>query len=355
MSKKIAIVGAGAVGGYIAAHLAKASHDVVAIDPWPEHVESIRLNGLRVIGMDSSESFETPLRAMHICEVQSLSKSGPIDIAVIAVKSYDTIWATSLIAPYLAPDGYVVSAQNSINEGRIAGVVGWGRTVGCVVGNNFAADLIEAGVVKRTMPRDLATKSLEIGEVHGRITSRVEELVGILKSVDGCAPTKNLWGVRWSKLCLNGMRNGLSAVTGMSGNDRDTNDEVRRIGIQLGSEGVRVGQALGYELEFMARIAADRFAAAPDNPKAMAEIHAILLEGTKTSARSNDQRPSMAQDMQKGRRTEIDFLNGLIVDEGKRIGVPTPTHERIIDLVRKVERGQLKPSPDHVLNGSFAS
>ncbi len=99
----------------------------------------------------------------------------------------------------------------------------------------------------------------------------------------------------------------------------------------------------------MARIPAARFALAPDDPSAMAEIEETLIRGTKSSARSNDQRPSMAQDMQKGRRTEIDFLNGLIVEKGRQLGTPTPTHERIVDVVRQVERGQLQPRPETVL------
>ena len=205
--------------------------------------------------MVPSESMQTRIPAMHVTEVQGLAKSSPIDIAIVSVKSYDTLWATALIAPYLASDGYVVSAQNGINEERIASIVGWERTVGCVVGNNFAVDLIEAGVVKRTMPKDPAVKSLELGEVHGRVTPRLRELADIMACVDSCSITSNLWGVRWSKLCVNGMRNALSAVTGMNGNERDSHAEVRRIGIRLGSEAVRVGQALGYQLELMARIA----------------------------------------------------------------------------------------------------
>lgn len=349
MTKRIAVVGAGAVGGYIAAHLAAASHDVVAIDGWPDHVEEIRANGLRIVGMVPSENVQVRFPAMHITEVQGLAKGPAIDIAIVAVKSYDTIWATALIAPYLAPGGYVVSTQNGINEDRIATIVGWGRTVGCVVGNNFAVDLIEAGIVKRTMPRDLSIKSLELGEVHGRVTPRLRELADIMTCVDSCSITNNLWGVRWSKLCVNGMRNALSAVTGMSGNERDSHDAVRRISIQLGSEAVRVGLALGYELESMARIPAAKFALAPDEPSAMSQIEEALLSGTRSSARSNDQRPSMAQDIQKGRRTEIDFLNGLIIARGKEVGTPTPTHERIAEVVRRVERGQLQPRPENVL------
>jgi 2-dehydropantoate 2-reductase len=133
MTKRIVVIGAGAVGGYISAQLAAASHDVVAIDGWPERVEEIKSIGLRIVGMLPSENVQVRFPALHITEVQRLSKGPAIDIAIVAVKSYDTIWATALVAPYLAPEGYVLSAQNGISEDRIATVVGWGRTVGCVV------------------------------------------------------------------------------------------------------------------------------------------------------------------------------------------------------------------------------
>ena len=323
MSKRIAVVGTGAVGGYIASHLAAASHDVIAIDGWPEHVEAMRSQGLRIVSMVASESFQTRIRAMHVTEVQSLAKGPAIDIAIVSVKSYDTTWATAMIAPYLAPDGYVVSAQNGINEERIASVVGWDRTIGCVVGNNFAVDLIEAGVVKRTMPRDPAVKSLELGEVHGRVTPRLTELAGIMKCVDSCSTTNNLWGVRWSKLCVNGMRNALSAVTGMNGNERDAHDQVRRVGIRLGSEAVRVGQALGYQLEFdgphsgrPVRLGAgrpehhgrDRGDADPRNQVLRAQQRPATLDGT-GHAEGTAHRDRFPQRADRGERQAAGYAN----------------------------------------------
>ena len=159
---------------------------------------------------------------MHLTEVQSLSKQRPIDIAIVSSKSYDTEWSTVLIRPYLSTDGFVVSAQNSINEETIARVVGWGRTVGCVVGNNFGVDLYEPGCVRRTMPRDFNTTSIYVGEAHGRVTAARRRSCATCSRRSTAPPsTTNLWGERWSKLCVNGMRNGVSAATGMSGNERD--------------------------------------------------------------------------------------------------------------------------------------
>ena len=119
MSKRIVVVGAGAVGGYFGAHLALTGEDVTLVDPWPEHVETIRRQGLSVTGMTDEETICAKPRVLHLTEVQGLSKEKPVDIAIIATKSYDTTWATMMIAPYLASDGYVVSAQNSITKSAL--------------------------------------------------------------------------------------------------------------------------------------------------------------------------------------------------------------------------------------------
>ena len=347
MGKRIAVIGAGAVGGYLGGHLARTGQDVTLIDPWPEHIETIRSRGLHLSGMTEEETCTVQVPTMHLTEVQSLSKQKPIDVAIVAVKSYDTEWATMLIRPYLSADGFVVSAQNSINEEKIASVVGWGRTVGCIVANNFGVDLYEAGRVRRTMPRDFKKPSLFFGEVHGRVTPRVEELREMASAFDGAAVTTNLWGDRWSKLCVNGMRNGVSAATGMGGNERDSHDVIRRVVIRLGGEAVRVGRALGYELEYITGIAPLRLLAASEgDPTALAEVEAHIGTQTTGAARSNLQRPSMAQDMQMGRRTEIGEINGFIVQKAKEAGCAAPTHERIVEIVRKVESGALSPRPE---------
>ena len=344
MSKRIVFVGAGAVGGYVSGHMTRAGHDVTIIDPWPEHVESMRANGLQLSGVTEAERHSIKVNALHVCEVQGLIKQRPFDIAFICLKSYDTEWATLLIRPYLAPDGFVVSLQNCINEERVAAHVGWGRTVGCIA-SLIAVELYQPGHVMRTVPLGGERHTVfRVGEPHGRITRRVEEVAELLRSVDSAKVTTNLWGERWSKLVINSMRNGLSAATGLYGNQRDTSEGPRWVSIRLGSEAVRVGQALGFQLEKMLGMEAETLARAGEgNRDALAEIIDVLMEGAKK--RSDDQRPSMAQDIAKGRRTETDFINGFVAMRGQEIGVPAPTHARMNEAVKRVERGEVKPSP----------
>jgi 2-dehydropantoate 2-reductase len=174
-------------------------------------------------------------------------------------------------------------------------------------------------------------------------------LGAMIRTVDTCKVTDNLWGERWSKLCVNGMHNGVSAASGLSGNDIRQDERIRRLIIRLGGEGVRVGQALGYRLEDIAGQDAEKLARAAEGDRAaLDEVESLMLALRNSQQRSEHQRPSMGQDMQKGRRTEIDFINGVIVERGRSAGLPVGTHEKLIAAVKKVELGQAAPSPEHL-------
>ncbi|MCW3475628.1 ketopantoate reductase family protein [Limobrevibacterium gyesilva] len=349
MDSRIAVIGAGAVGGYVGGHLARLGLDVTLVDPWPEHVEAIRANGLNLYGLTAEERCTVRVPTMHLTELQSIARQRPIDIAIVSVKSYDTEWATMMVRQYLSPGGYVVSLQNCINEERIAGIVGWGRVVGCIAAA-ISVDLYEPGHIRRTVPKGGASHTVfRVGEVHGRVTRRAEELAAMIAPIDSVKVTTNLWGERWSKLCLNGMRNGVSAATGLPGNAVDRDDAIRRFCIRLGGEAVRIGQALGYELEHIGKLDPERLARASEgDAKALEEVEAIMLAGTNSGVRSELQRPSMGQDMLKGRRTEIDFMNGFIAAKGTEIGRPAGAHAALTAMVKRVERGEVPAQPENV-------
>jgi len=346
MQKRIAIVGAGALGGYVGGSLAHLGHDVTLIDAWPEHIETIRSRGLELDGMTPEERFVVKsAKTLHLTEVQALARQ-PVDIAMVAVKSYDTAWATALIKPYLTPEGFVVSLQNCLNEETIAGVVGWGRTVGAVAAM-ISVDMFEAGRIRRTVAKGGDKHTVfRIGEPHGRVTKRVEELAEWFRGIDSSKVTTNLWGERWSKLVQNGMGNGVTAATGLTSGDCLRNPVIRRFQIQLGGEGIRVGQALGFPLEKIRGLEPERLAlAAEGDAAALAEAEAALVPKADANPRGNIQRPSMAQDILKGRRTEIEAMNGFIAAKGAAVGVPAPSHVKLTEIVTRVERGELKPSP----------
>jgi 2-dehydropantoate 2-reductase len=344
MKKKIIIVGAGAVGGYVGGFLALAGEDVTLVDPWPEHIETIKKNGLHITTQEKEVTAR--VNALHLHEVQALFKD-PAQVTFVSTKSYDTEWATRMIAQYLTPDGFVVSMQNSINEERIAGVVGWGKTVGCIV-SGIGVDAYKAGHIRRSVPSGGASHTVfRVGEVHGRVTQRATDLAAILDSVDSAKVTTNLWGERWTKLIVNAMYNAVSAVTGLDSRTMMDQEIPRRLSIKLGGEAVRVGRALGYELEPIRGMSAENILTASEGDQnALEECERMMLEWNKR--RSKGGRPSTAQDILKGRRTEIDFINGLIAEKGGELGLATPANLAIADLVSRIESGDIKSDPEHV-------
>ncbi len=349
MKPRIAIMGAGAVGAYSGAHMAQAGEEVVFIDPWPANVEAMRAKGLHVSHI-TGEEFTVPVRALHVTDAQSLAKEAPIDIAFVCMKSYDTEWATRLIAQYLGPDGFVVSLQNCMNEETVARVVGWGRTLGCIA-SSITVDLCEPGHVRRAAgkSRGKGHTVYRVGEVHGRITERAREVCRLVDTADGALVTPNLWGERWSKLVTNVMGNGLSAATGLISKEVLRNDALRHFSARLGSEAIRVGQALGYALEEIAHMDPEVIARAGEGDAAATRAYdeRRLAEVAKGGG---EHRPSMGQDMVKGRRTEIEFLNGFVAQKGEAIGIPTPANVALTDVVKRVERGELEPDPRHIVD-----
>jgi 2-dehydropantoate 2-reductase len=347
---RIAIMGTGAVGGYAGAHMVRAGEDVTFIDPWPENVETIRREGLRISHLRDVPEFTVQARALHLTEVQQLAKERPVDIAFVCMKSYDTAWATAMIAQYLSPNGFVVSLQNCMNEETIAGIVGWGKTVGCIA-SSITVELCEPGHVRRAAGKSGAKHTVfRAGEVHGRITDRAKEVCRLVGLADSAMATTNLWGERWSKLVTNAMGNGLSACTGLITKDLIRNDVLRRFSARVASEAIRVGQALGYALEEIHHIDPEIIARAGEGD-AEATRHFDqhrLAEANRPGG--GEHRPSMGQDMVKGRRTEIEFLNGFVVRKGEEVGIPAPANAALTDIVTRVERGELEPDPRHIVD-----
>jgi 2-dehydropantoate 2-reductase len=234
-----------------------------------------------------------------------------------------------------------------MNEETIAGIVGWGKTLGCIA-SSITVNLPAPGHIHRGAGKGGAAHTVfRAGEVHGRITERAEEIRRLVGYADSAIATSNLWGERWSKLVANVMGNGLSACTGLPGGELLKNEPIRRFSTRLGSEAIRVGQALGYQLEEILHLPPEMIALAGEGDEAAMRVcdDQRFKDGKRTSA---EQRPSMGQDIQKGRRTEIEFLNGFVVREGEKLGRACRANAVLTDLVKRVERKELSPDPRHI-------
>jgi 2-dehydropantoate 2-reductase len=333
---RIGIIGAGAIGSVVGGMLTRGGHDVTLIDQWPDHVEAMRRIGLRLSGTCGEHL--VPVKALHIHEAQSID--APFEAVFVAVKSYDTEWATQLGLRYLAePDGVVVDFQNGINDERVAAVAGRERTLGCVI--TIGAGMYEPGHAMRT---DRADVGFKIGELDGRETPRARKLVEVMSAVAPAKVTPNLMGERWSKLAVNCMANPIAGLSGLGSAEVRAEPVPRKIGIHVAAEVIQVGRAAGHEVEPIYGIPAQRFVDAAAG-RGLADV----ARDMGASARFlTGGRPSLLQDVMRGRRTEIDYLNGHVCREGRRLGVPTPVNDAVVAAVNSFPVGQLKPDPKNL-------
>ena len=326
MIDRIGIIGAGAIGSVVGGFLTKAGRDVTLIDQWPEHIEAMKTKGLRLSGTIGDQVI--PVKALHIHELQSLRE--PFDAVFVAVKSYDTEWATALAVAYLKPDGVVVDFQNGINDERVAAVAGKHRTLGCVI--TISAGMYEPGHAMRT---DSATLGFKIGEHDGRDTPRARELAAVMNAVAESTVTTNLFGERWSKLAINCMANPLAGLTGFGSLQVRTDPEISAVGVHVGAEAIQVGRAVGHEVEPIYGIPAQRYVDAYEGRG----LASLLDDIAEMARKRGGGQPSLLQDVIKKRRTEIDYLNGYVCEQGKARGVATPFNDAVVATIRALGVG----------------
>jgi 2-dehydropantoate 2-reductase len=316
MATRIAVFGAGAIGSVVGGML--------------------KAHGLRLSG--TCGDHVVPVRALHLYEAQGIRD--PFDAVFLSVKGYDTDWATLFMKRFLAePDGVIVDFQNGVNDERVAALAGRDRTLGCVI--MIGAGLYEPGHALRT---DSSAIGFKIGELDGRDTARARRLAEIVSDVAPAKVTTNLFGERWSKLTVNCMANPLAGLSGYGSAQIRTEPLPRRIALQVAAEVIRVGRAEGHEVEPIWGIDAQRIVDAAAG-MGLAEVEAYLAEGAKSLGEG---RPSLLQDVMRGRRTEVDELNGFVVEVGKRRGVPTPFNEAVVREVHRHGVGTLKPDPNNL-------
>ena len=209
--------------------------------------------------------------------------------------------------------------RDLVDEGALlalpqaSAVAGRERTLGCVI--TISAGMYEPGHAIRT---DTGSIGFKIGEHDGKDTPRAQEIARIMNDVAVTKVTPNLWGERWSKLAVNCMVNPISGLSGFDSAEARTNQVPRRIAVFTAAEVIQVGRARGFEVEPIYSIKTQRFvdAVAGDG---LAEVEADMSRDAKSRVGG---RPSMLQDVMKGRRTEINYLNGYVADQLARFPRP---------------------------------
>ena len=317
--------GAGAIGGTLGAYLARAGHDVTLVDVVAEHVAAVNRNGLAISGPIAT--FTTPLPAFTPDALQ-----GAWDTIILATKAQHTEAAARALLPHLTPTGYVVSAQNGLNELTIAAVVGEARTVGAFV--NFGADYLEPGSIIYG-----GRGTVMVGEAFGadRVTRRVQAIRNAWRDFDERADTTpNIWGYLWGKEAYGAMLFA-TALTNDSIADALARPEYRPLYIALAREILAVARARGVRSEAFDGF--DPAAYLPNAPAGAAERSLDqLVAHNRKSAKTHS---GIWRDLAVRKRpTEVDAQLGIIVSLGAEAGVPAPLTSAVVQLIHEIERGE---------------
>jgi 2-dehydropantoate 2-reductase len=319
--------GAGAIGGTLGAHLARAGHDITLVDAATDHIDAINANGLRITGPIAEFTVRVTARAPD-------RLTGSWDTIILATKAQHTGMAARALLPHLTPAGCVVSAQNGLNELAIAAVVGEARTVGAFV--NFGADYLEPGSILYG-GRGTVMVGEAFGEPSQRVTPRVVAIRDAWRDFDERADTTpNIWGYLWGKEAYGAMLFA-TALTNDSIADALARPEYRGLYIALAREILAVALARGVRPEAFDGF--DPAAYLPDAPTGAAEQSLDqLVAHNRKSAKTHS---GIWRDLAiRKRPTEVDAQLGIVVSLGAEAGVPAPLTSAVVKLIHEIERGE---------------
>ncbi len=321
--RPVLVWGGGAIGGTLAAYWARAGVSVLLVDIVADHVEACRTRGLHVSG-----PVETFTQLVPACIPGELN--GRFDIIVLAVKAQATDAALAMLTPHLSDGGYVLSAQNGLNEIAIAEALGAHRTMGCFV--NFGADWLGPGEVLFGN-----RGAVVVGEIDGPIQPRTRHMHDLLCRFEPAAVlTDNIWGYLWGKLAYGAM---LFATALTPDSMTENFDDPRRFVVfdQLAREVMAVAARRGVTSVGFNGFDPAAFAPGASSAGARASI-AALAEFNRHTAKTHS---GIYRDLAvRKRRTEIDPQIGIIVRLGAQAGVPTPALSRLVELIHAIEDGK---------------
>ena len=327
MSQPILIWGAGAIGGVIGAVLAREGHAVHMVDIVADHVAAMR-EGLRIEG-----PVEAFTQALPASTPDALT--GTFERIILAVKAHHTDGALDMLLPHLAPGGYVVSAQNGLNERVIAERIGAENTLGCFV--NFGADWLEPG---RILYGNRA--AVAVGELDGRLSDRAREIHGLLSLVEPEAVlTDNIWGYLWGKMGYGALLFA-TALTPLSMSDAMARPDHRPVYEALGHEVMRLAAAEGVRPIGFNGFDPDAFLRADSTGMAVS-LDRMVAHNRKTAKTHSGIWRDLAV---RKRKTEVDAQMGIIVGIARDHGLEVPVLARMVDLIHDIEDGKRAQSDD---------
>jgi 2-dehydropantoate 2-reductase len=323
----VLVVGAGAIGGVTAAKMTGEVARVAVLDADEEHVELMRGDGLLID--DLGEERRVRLEA----HANPAELDGPFDFALITLKAPHLESALGPLRDLGLVDTFV-SLGNGLVQERVAGIVGGERLIWGTV--EWGATNLGPGSLARTTRGPFI-----IGEPDGSVRDRTRLLAGALDTVDEASVTRNIRGQVWSKLLVNSAFSGLGAVSGLLYREVVDDPYGREAALAVWREGYDVGMAQELKLEDVLGVPAGSLVVRgpEDRERADEALEVAMRQAGATKA-------SMLQDLERGIKTEVDVINGAVVDKGGEYGVDTPLNARVVGMMHAMERGERRPGRD---------
>ncbi|MCM3006333.1 ketopantoate reductase family protein [Priestia koreensis] len=327
---RIAVLGAGSLGTIVGAYLADGGMDVQLIDTYEAHVEALNTSGANVIG---TTEFHSNVKA-----ITPENKSGTYDLVLLLTKQLYNETILRELLPFLHDDSVVCSLQNGIPEQSVASVVGADRVIAGSV--EFGATFIEPGVSRLTTEYTQFKKyAFQIGELNGETTERIQRIKSALDLVGGTHISDNLVGTKWSKLLINNAFSGLSAA--LNGEYGDVLDSETGIvsAVHIADETIKVGHANHVTFAKMNGfdIASLELTSDSDIPDRVQTLRAVMEPSRLLKA-------SMLQDLEKKRKTEVQYINGVVPKMAQGKEIETPFNDLVVTLVEEAEQLQNVPT-----------
>lgn len=325
---RAAIYGAGSLGTILGAYITQKGEKIELINRNKAHVEALQMRGATITG---TVNFTQAVTAYTPQEM-----SGKYDIIFLMTKQQQNAEVVTFLKDYLADEGVIVTLQNGIPELEIGAIVGEQRVLGCTVA--WGATLQSPGVCELTSSPDSLTFSLgTLSPTPHPLMNEVKRLLELMGPVEIDA---NFIGSRWSKLLINSAFSGMSAVLGCTFGEAASNKRSRRIVQALIKECIDVCRVGGIRIE---PVQGKDIVKLLDysNPLKRAISLFIIPIAIRKHAKL---KASMQQDLEKGKKTEVDAINGVVCLYGKKVNFPTPINAKVVEIIHRIEQGELTPS-----------
>lgn len=324
---RIAIVGCGAMGTVLGAFLTKSGCPVDFIDSYEEHVKALNEKGAHVIG---KVDFTVPVKAYTPDKME-----GIYDVVFLFTKQTANGVILPQLIPHLNEDSVVCTLQNGVPEPLVAKYVGENRTVGGAV--LWSATFSAPGVSELTQDVSSLDHFFDIGEINGEVTERIRKVAEILNHMGTATVSDNLMASRWGKLVNNACVSGMSAACGCTFGEVMQNEKARACVSYLGREVKACCEAEGYELPLLVLgLSPDSLSLKDQDQFDENQKMFIYMYSFAPGAKA-----SMLQDLEKGKVTEVQMINGYVSEIGRKHGIQTPFNDTVIKIVKKIENKEL--------------